>query len=173
MSVKSNNSLLLLMCESFRSHEASEGERGGAEANTSPFMERAGLGWEAGLKAEVSLSGMVTCTQDSWKELELSNIPLSTMSPTAASFSGVKDGEKAWLLLPRLAFSLSIRRSNGSSGRGVVGKEPTVPVLVVEGIVNGAAVAFSSLLRTSGLMEATVGENRSWDRAEGSRPSSG
>lgn len=160
MSLKSNSSLLLLMWDSFRSQEASEGERGGAEAKTSPFVGRSGLGWEAGLKAEVSLSGM-TCTEDSWKELELSNIPLSTMSPTAASFCDDKGGEKAWLLLPRLAFSLSIRRSNGSSGRGAMGKEPTIPVLVVEGIVNGAAVAFSSLFRTSGLMEADVGENMS------------
>lgn len=43
-SVKSKSSLLLLMCESFRSHEASEGERGGAEAITSSFGERWGLG---------------------------------------------------------------------------------------------------------------------------------
>lgn len=61
MSLKSKSSLLPVTLESFRSHEASEGERGGAVANTSPFWERPGLGWEAGLKAEVSPSGM-TCT---------------------------------------------------------------------------------------------------------------
>lgn len=53
-----------------------------------------------------------------------------------------------------------------------MGMEPSVTLLVVEGIVNGAAVAFSSLFRTSGLMEATAGENRSWDRGEETRPSS-
>ncbi len=63
-SLKSNKSLGLLIWELFRSHEASEGERGGAEANTLPFGERPGLGWEAGLKAEVSPSG-VPCTQGS------------------------------------------------------------------------------------------------------------
>lgn len=94
----------------------------------------------------------------------LSNIPLSTKSPP---------GEKAWLLLPKLAFSVSIRRSNGSSGRGAMGKEPSVALLVVEGIVNGGAVAFSSLFRTSGIMGAAAGENRSSDRGDGTRPSSG
>lgn len=113
MSLKSNSSLLLLMLESFRSHEASEGERGGAEATTSPFGERPGLAWEAGLKAEVSPSGM-PCTRDSWRELVFSNIPLSTMSPCVASLSGEKGGEKVWLLLPKLAFPASIRTSNGS-----------------------------------------------------------
>ena len=112
MSLKSKSSLLPLMCESLRSHEASEGERGGAEANTSTFGERLGLGCEAGLKAEMSPSGM-PC---SCRELVFSNIPLSTMSPPVASFSGEKGGEQAWLLLPKLAFSVSIRRSIGSLG---------------------------------------------------------
>lgn len=110
-SPKSNSSLLLLIWESFRSHEASEGERGGAEATTWLFGERPGLGWEGGLKAEVSPSGM-PCTQESWRELVMSNIPLSTMSPPVASFSREKGGEKAWLLLPKLAFSVSLKRSN-------------------------------------------------------------
>lgn len=56
-SLKSKSSLLLLVRESFRSHEASEGDRGGAEATTSTFEEWPGLDWEAGLKAEVSSSG--------------------------------------------------------------------------------------------------------------------
>lgn len=103
----------------------------------------------------------------------MSNIPLSTMSPPVASFSGEKGGEKAWLLLPKLAFSVSIRRSNGSQGREAMGKEASVALLVVEGMVNGAAVAFSSLFRTSGLIEVPVGENRSWDRGDVTRPSSG
>lgn len=167
MSLKSNSSLLLLMWESFRSHEASEGERGGAEANTLPFWEIPGLGWEAGLKAEVSPSGM-PCTQDSWRGLVLSNIPLSTMSPPVASFSGEKGGKKAWLLFPKLAFSVSISWSNGSPGQ-----EPRFALLLVEGMVNGAAVAFSSLFRISGLIGVRVGENRSWDRGEGTRPVSG
>lgn len=97
MSVKSNISLLLLMWDSFRSHEASEGERGGAEANTSLFGEWPGLDWAAGLKAEVSPSGM-SCSQDSWRELPLSNIPLSIISPPVTSFSGENGCEKAWLL---------------------------------------------------------------------------
>lgn len=54
-----------------------------------------------------------------------------------------------------------------------MGWEPSVALLVAEGIVNGAAVAFSSLFKTSGLMEVVVIENRSWDRGEGTRPSSG
>lgn len=54
-----------------------------------------------------------------------------------------------------------------------MGWEPSVALSVVEGIVNGAAVAFSSLLKTSGLMGVAVRENRSWDRGEGTRPSSG
>lgn len=106
------------------------------------------------------------CTEDS-------NISLSTMSPTIASFSGEKGVEKAWPLLPKLAFSVSTRRSNGSPGREAMGKEPSVALLVVEGMVNGAAVAFSSLFRTNGLMGVAVGENRSWDRGEGTRTSSG
>lgn len=97
MSLKSNNSLLLFMWESFRSHEASDGESGGAEANTSPFGEWPGLDWEAGLNAEVSSSGM-PCTQDSWMELVLSNTPLSTVSPSVALLSGENGSEKAWLL---------------------------------------------------------------------------
>ena len=105
MSLKENRSLLLLTLESLTIHEASEGERGGAEANTSPFGIRPGLGlgWEAGLKAEVSSSGL-PCIH-SWREL--SNLPLSTMSPP---------GEKGMMLLPKFAFSVSIRRSNESSG---------------------------------------------------------
>lgn len=54
-----------------------------------------------------------------------------------------------------------------------MGKEPSVALLALEGMVNGAAVAFSSLFRTSGLTEEAIGENRSWDRGEGTRPSSG
>lgn len=160
MSAKLNKSLLLLIFELFRTHEASDGERGGAEANTSPSGEQFGLGWVAGLKAEVSSSG-VACSQHSWRELLLSNMPLSTRLPTAASFSGEIGGEIASLLLPRLAFSVSIKRSNGSQHGGATGKEPSDLLLVVEGIVNGAAVAFSSLFRTSGLMGAAPGEKRS------------
>lgn len=168
--LNSNSSLLLLMLESFRSHEASEGERGGAEANTSPVGEM--LGCEAGLKAEVSPSS-IPCTEESWREAVLSNIPLSTMSLLGSSFSGEKGGDDAWTLLPRLAFSVSIRRSNGSSGCGAKGKEPSPEVVPVEGMVNGAAVAFSSLFRTIGLTGAIVGQNKSSDRGGGSRPSSG
>lgn len=115
MSLKSKISLLLFMWESFRSHDASEGDSGGAEANTSPVGERPGLGCEAGLKADVSPSTR-PCIQEVCGELVVSNIPLSTMSAPTASLSGEKGGKKAWLLLPRLAFSASIRRSNESLG---------------------------------------------------------
>lgn len=111
MSLKSNNSLLLFIWESFRSHEALEGESGGAEAKTSPLGEWPGLDWEAGLKAEVSSSAML-CTQASWRELVVSDIPLSTMSPPIASLSVESGNETAWLL----AYSVSIRRSNESPG---------------------------------------------------------
>lgn len=171
MLLKSKSSVLLLTCDSFSSHEASEGERGGAEADTSPFGKKVGLGWEAGLKAKVSPSDKL-CTQDCWRVLVLSNIPLSTISPHIASFSGEKGGEKAWLLSPKLTFLVSIKRSNGSLGQGAMGKEPSVALLLVEGIVNGAAVAFSSLFRTSGLMETAV-RGKSCDTETGTRLSSG
>lgn len=53
-----------------------------------------------------------------------------------------------------------------------MGWEPSVALLVVDGIVKGAAVAFSSLFKTSGLMGVAVRENRSSERGEGTRPSS-
>lgn len=94
----------------------------------------------------------------------LPNTPPSTVSPTGAFLSEQSGGAKAWLL------GVSIRRSNGASTSKVTGAASKVALLVVEGIVKGAAVAFSALFRTSGLMVVT--EKRSSDRGLGTKPSS-
>ncbi|TNN39321.1 hypothetical protein EYF80_050526 [Liparis tanakae] len=110
-SPKSNGSPPLLSVASLRSHEASEGERGGAEADAQPLGE--GLGWEAGLKGDASPSG-VPRTPDSRRER------VGHAAPSTASAPGGNTR--------RLTSSVSIGRSKGSPG-------------AEEGIVNGAALA--------------------------------
>lgn len=148
VSLKSKRSLPppLLTCESLSSQEASEGDRGGAEATAGDWQW---LDWDAGLKTEVSAS----CSRLPW-----TNTPLST-----APSPPVGRAESA---LP-----LSISRLKESLASDCGGE--LLALVAAVGMVKGGAVALSSLLKASGLMGETVKLNRSWDKGAGTRTSSG